>query len=82
MSHPALQLSPSPSQDSGDSAPKGPLLTAGSAARVVGVDPKTLARMAARRGMSVPRTDGGHRRYTASQVARLRQELVGLGGAA
>lgn len=52
----------------------GSLLTPAEAASVLGVDANTLARWSRAGRLSAVRTPGGHRRYLASEVARLRRE--------
>ncbi|MDP9021098.1 MAG: BldC family transcriptional regulator [Actinomycetota bacterium] len=50
------------------------LLTPAEVARVFGVDPKTVTRWANQGKLQPIRTLGGHRRYRASEVRRLREE--------
>lgn len=50
------------------------LLTPGEVAAIFGVDPKTVTRWAEAGKLRAVRTLGGHRRFRASEVLRLRRE--------
>ncbi len=53
-----------------------PLLTPGEVARLFGVSPKTVTRWADAGKLTPIRTLGGHRRYRASEVYRLFEEVM------
>ena len=58
------------------------LLTPAEVAAMFRVDPKTVTRWAKAGKLSSIRTLGGHRRYRASEVARLRAGIPGQRGEA
>ena len=63
---------PGPVHGSEDSAPHaGELLTPREAARILGVDPKTLIRWEGEGRLASLRTPGGHRRYARGMVLDL-----------
>ena len=65
-------MDPDDGRDAGAAAPgAGLLLTPAEAARILGVDPRTVARWADEGRLAVVRTVGGHRRYPAEAVVDL-----------
>lgn len=54
------------------------LLTPGQAAKILGVDPKTVARYARQGELSFQRTLGGHRRFKANEIRALAEKRGGV----
>lgn len=61
-------------RDAGERYEDDELLTPGEVAAIFGVDPKTVTRWAEAGKLRAVRTLGGHRRFRASEIMRLRRE--------
>lgn len=71
MLHSAVRTSNQPGAGPAIRRRRSPWIATGLACDIVGVSDKTLFGMAARRGLTVRRTDGGHRRFRIDEIQAL-----------